>query len=127
MDPNGLKTKSRCLFVTSLETFLFAKRVRDFHAQNNKIDNVLATQLLELVHSIDSFLKSAIIIEDDDDTAGDPLPLLNKIIPSIESEVFQAQRSYLCVVCNKNVKGTMDGIAEHFTAKGGIHEKVIER
>jgi hypothetical protein len=33
----------------------------------------------------------------------------------------------LCVVCKQNIKGTIEGLTNHFIAKGGMHERVFKK
>lgn len=97
------------LFVTSLETFLFARRLQQHQKMSNKVDKNLATMLLELVDTVGNFLESA-TIEDDDESKNN----INDLIPSVENSIFQAHRMYFCSCCNKNIKAFGATLHAHF-------------
>jgi predicted nucleotidyltransferase len=96
------------VFVTTLETFIFARRLQQYQKTSNKVDKNFATMLLELCATIENFLETA-EVEDDENR-----PNVEELIPSIESCVFQAHRMYFCTACNKNVKANGSSIHSHF-------------
>lgn len=98
-----------CLFITSLETFLFARRLKQHQITSNKVDRNLASMLLELTETINNFLETA-AVEDFDESR----PTLDDLLPSVESFIFQAHRMYFCSACNKNIKAIGSSLHSHF-------------
>lgn len=103
------KVENEELFLASFETFLFARRLKQFQKSYNKVDKTLATMLMELADTISNFTQTAECI---DYVGTENMQNLNDIIPSVENSILQAHRMYFCSACNKNIKAT--GINEHF-------------
>lgn len=99
-------------FIASLDAYLFARRLQDYHKANNKIDKNLATMLLEVVDTIEYFLESGAIEADEE------VEDVTKIIPSFENNVLQAHRMFFCATCNMNVKASGNGLSEHIQKHG---------
>jgi len=96
------------LFMMTLDTFMFTKRIIQHKENNNKINKQLATVLYDAMSEIESFLQNAEIEENDDEVNN-----IKNVIPSIDSSVLQDHHYYYCKACNQSVKSSSRTIHEH--------------
>ncbi|CAG9802639.1 unnamed protein product [Chironomus riparius] len=97
------------LFMMTLDTFVFTKRIIQYKENNNKINKQFATILYDAMSEIESFIQNAEIEEVDDDVNN-----VKNVIPSIESSVLQAHQYFYCKACNLSVKSSNKALNEHF-------------
>lgn len=96
------------LFLMTLDTFMFKKRILQHKENNNKINKDLATILFDAMSEIESFIQNAEIEENDDEVNN-----IKNVIPSIDSSVLQAHHYYYCKACNQSVKSSNKALNEH--------------
>lgn len=108
------------LYLMTLESFFFTKRLEQHQTEGNKINKDLACSLFSLVEKIEAFIENAEIENENDSNKNG----VNDIIPSIDSSVLQAHRYYFCKVCNLSIKSTSAAHTEHLF--GNKHSKKLK-
>lgn len=96
----------------NLETYFFKKKLDEFQTGVNKIDMSLALLLNDTVDAINAFLSNAKVLdqeENDTETTS-----IDDLIPSMEIDVLQMNRYYMCKCCSTPVKASSKNLNEHF-------------
>lgn len=94
----------------NLETYFFKKRIDEFKSGVNKIDMSLALLLNDAVDSINEFLSNAKIHEQNDNETTS----IDELIPSMEINVLQMNRYYICTCCTSTIRASSQRFNEHF-------------
>ncbi|XP_070502545.1 terminal uridylyltransferase Tailor-like [Chironomus tepperi] len=97
------------LFMMTLDTYVFTKRIMQHKENNNKINKQFATILYDAMNEIESFIQNAEIDDSDDEVYN-----IKNVIPSIDSSVLQPHHYYYCKACNQSVKSSNKAMNEHF-------------
>lgn len=96
----------------NLETYFFKKKIDEYKIGVNKIDKSLVLLLTDAVDSIHEFLSNAQIQEQEQNDC--EITSIDDLIPSIEIDVLQMNRYYLCRCCNSSVRASSKSLNEHF-------------
>lgn len=100
------------LFMMTLDTFMYTKRIMLHKEANNKIDKKFASVLFDAVSEIESFLADVEIVQNEGETDKE----MNDLIASVDSSVLQLHHYYFCRACKQSVKSSRHALHEHFVS-----------